>query len=453
MTRFDLHRSLPADDPWDLVVAGGGPAGCCAALAGARRGLRVLLLEATGCLGGMGTAGLVCAFDPMANGETRLVRGIMGEIVDAMHRRGQLGPFVTPDNWRRRYHCWTAFHPEGLKQLLDDLMVEAGVAVRFFTRVCAAQAEDQAVQGLICADVEGLRYVPARAVVDATGDAAVAAQCGAACRQAGRDTPRIMPATMTMLLCDIHWEECGGDRQYAEQHRLFLEAIEDGHFSLRDRQMAGGLDPIGPHLGYLNSGHIFDLDATSTRSLSDGMMEGRRRLHEFVDFFRKYVPWGRDAALACTGALLGVRESRRVVGDSELTGDDILARRQFPDQIGVFNKFIDIHPYDCSDEEWERFVDQKDRSGRIGPGECFGLPYGMIVARGWRNLWVAGRCAATDVPAQGSVRVMPAAGMMGQAAGVAASLALRDAVPAGAVDRPALISALRDQGAYLPQPD
>jgi len=120
MATFRLVRDIPLEEGYDLVVAGGGPAGSAAAVCAARLGVRVLLLEATGCLGGTGTSGLVTAFDPMADGERMLVGGFVRELVETMYERGFLAPHVTPDFWRRIFHRWTPFRAEGLKLLLDE---------------------------------------------------------------------------------------------------------------------------------------------------------------------------------------------------------------------------------------------------------------------------------------------------------------------------------------------
>ena len=114
MKTHAFTREISVDPAYDVVVAGGGPAGTAAALAASRLGAKVLLLEATGTLGGMGTSGLVTAFDPMANGERNLVGGIMLEIVEELYKRGELPPQVTPEFWRQRYHCWTPFRAESL---------------------------------------------------------------------------------------------------------------------------------------------------------------------------------------------------------------------------------------------------------------------------------------------------------------------------------------------------
>jgi hypothetical protein len=150
--------------------------------------------------------------------------------------------------------------------------------------------------------------------------------------------------------------------------------------------------------------------------------------------------------------LIGVRESRRIVGEYELNIDDYLARRQFPDQIAVFNKAVDIHAYDCTEEAYKEYAKKYHKTGRIKPGECFGIPYSILVPRGWKNLWVAGRCNSSDVQVHGSIRVQPAASMMGQAAGTAAVQCLQSGQQANNLDTEVLIKTLRKSGAYLPQP-
>ena len=447
MDTYLLKREVPVDGQVDVLVCGGGPAGTAAAVCAARLGAKVLLAEATGCLGGMGTSGLVNAFDPMADGERMLVGGFMRELVETMFARGFLGPQVTPDFWRRRYHCWTPFRVEGLKLLLDELCAEAGVEVRFFTRLIDADADASSgkVCGAVLHNVGGYRCVRAKAFVDATGDAVLSALCGVPCREAGSDTERIMPATLASLHAGIDWSRCRGN----VQRDILPTAIGDGHFSQPDRHLPG-LSQVGKQLGYLNGGHVFDLNALRCRSLSDGMMLGRRIAQEYTEFYRKYVPGCRDIELVTTAALMGVRESRRIVGEYELTIDDYMARRQFADQIGLFNKFVDVHPYDASPAQWERFQREHERM-RLGVGECFGIPYRILVPKGWRNLWVAGRCNSSDVLVHGSIRVMPAAAMMGQAAGTAAVQAIATGEHAGSLDTGKLVTTLRHAGAYLPE--
>lgn len=453
MQTYTLRREVAIEDGYDLVVAGGGPGGCAAAICAARLGARVLLVEAMGCLGGMGTSGLVTAFDPMADGERMLVGGFMRELVEMVHARGFTAPHVTPEFWSKRFHCWTPFKAEGLKLILDEFVAKAGVEVRFFTRVIDADVEQGRIAGVVLNNVEGYRYIRAKTFIDATGDAVLANLCGAACREAGRDTPNIMPPTLCSLVGGINWEQANPDANATgpkTQQELLERAIEQGHFSHRDRHMPG-LYKVGRSTGMINAGHVFHMDALRCRSLSDGMMRGRQLAQEYMAFFRKYVPGCQDIEHVTTAALMGVRESRRIVGEYELTYEDYLARRQFADQIGVFNKAVDIHVYDDTPEEYERYYAEFHKHGRLKPGECFGLPYGILVPRGFENLWVAGRCASSDVRVHGSIRVQPAAAMMGQAAGTAAVQSMRTKQPATKLDTTQLIQTLRSNGAYLPQ--
>jgi hypothetical protein len=181
------------------------------------------------------------------------------------------------------------------------------------------------------------------------------------------------------------------------------------------------------------------------------MMAGRRLAQEYIAFYRKYVPGCENLEHVTTANLMGVRESRRIVGEYELNYQDYIARRQFPDQIAVYCAAVDIHVYDDSEAEYQRYHKEFNQTSRLKPGECFGIPYGILVPKGWRNFWVAGRCNSSDVRVHGSIRVQPAASMMGQAAGTAAVQAMATGQTAGELDTAQLVETLRKSGAYLPQ--
>jgi hypothetical protein len=343
---------------------------------------------------------------------------------------------------------WTPFNVEGYKLVLDEFALGANVEIRFFTRIIDADVapDGSAVRGIVLHNVEGYRYIRAKTFIDATGDAILADLCGVKCREAGKDTPHIMPATLPMLFAGIDFPQFPKN----QEHAYLMKALENGEFKQIDRLLPG-MSQVDHTVGYLNGGHLFNLNALRTKSLTDGAMLGRRLAQEYLKFYRKDVPGCENIELVTTASLIGVRESRRIVGEYELRENDFLARRQFPDQIGVFNKYIDIHPYDTSLAEWERFQQESSRAGRLNPGECFGIPYGILVPKGWKNLWVAGRCASADVRVHGVIRVQPAASMMGQAAGTAAAQSVRTGQSACELDTATLIGTLRENKAYLPQ--
>ncbi|MDM0078791.1 FAD-dependent oxidoreductase [Variovorax sp. J2P1-59] len=455
---YSLNRQIPSGDEFDLIVAGGGPAGTAAAVCGARLGLKTLLVEATGCLGGMGTSGLVASFGPVSDGERMLVGGVMKELLDTMWSQGAFGPHVVQEFLHNQLNRWVPFKPEHLKRILDDLALSAGVELRFFTRVIDADVSAGRVNGVVLSNVEGLSYVKGRAFVDATGDAALCALAGVECKVVLRDTDTVAPSTLCSLVGGMHWSHpaYGSDWRGidAVKNRTKSEwlprAIEDEQFSQPDRFMPG-MNKIGERTATLNAGHVFNLNPLSNRSLSDGMVQGRRLAVEYLEFYRKYVPGCEDLELLTTASVMGVRDSRRIVGEFELTIDDFRARKQFPDQIAVYNRPTDVHPTDTSVQEYERFMKDFHGEDNLGRGASVGIPYSIIVPRQSQNLWVAGRCHSSDTKVHGSIRAQSAAYMMGQAAGTAAAQALETGQPACDLDTENLVLRLRAAGAYLPQ--
>ena len=457
-TTHTFTREIPIDESYDVVVAGGGPAGTAAAVSAARLGARTLLLEATGCLGGMGTSGLVASFGPVADGRRMLVGGFMRELCETMLAQGAFGPHVVPEFLHSQLNRWVPFKPEMLKRILDDYAVRAGVEIRFFTRVIEAEVEARRVRGVVVSNVEGLRFVPARCFIDATGDAALAAAAGAECKVVLRDTETVAPSTLCSLYAGVDWDDpaYGSDWRGIDavknrvKGELLGQAIDAGHFSQEDRFMPG-MNKIGRSVGALNGGHVFNLNPLSIRSLSDGMIFGRKLAVEYTEFFRNYVPGCAAIEHVTTAPLMGVRDSRRVVGEFELGIDDFRARRQFADQVAVYNRPTDVHPTDTSKAEYDRFMRDFHGKDNLGAGANVGIPYSILVPRGWSNLWVAGRCHSSDTQVHGSIRAQSAAYMMGQAAATAAVQSLHTGQPACDLDTAALVTTLRENGAYLPQ--
>lgn len=443
---YEYQRRIPVEGSYDLIVAGGGPSGSAAAICAARLGAKVLLVEAMGCLGGMGTSALVSAWSDLADGERMIVGGIMGELLETMYARGYYKPNINPDEWRKKLHGGFGYNTEGLKLLLDELCLDAGVEIRFFTRVVDVDVSGKTVRGVIANNIEGHQYIRAKAFIDATGDAVLSQLCGAEYREAGRDTPDIMAPTLCAAVADLD----GDVFKTSTQQEAVFKAIEDGFFTQKDRHIPG-IFRSGQTTAIMNAGHLFGTNAVNCRSLSDGMIQGRKFAREYNEFFRRYVAGCEKMNVIATGSLLGIRESRRVVGEYELNYDDFTSRRSFPDQIACYNKSVDIHVHDCSDEQWERYRKEFLELDRPAVGEYYGLPYGILVPEGWENLWVAGRCNSSDIKLHGAVRDQPACFMMGEAVGTAAVQSIATGQPACDLNTETLVETLRKQGAYLPQ--
>lgn len=351
------------------------------------------------------------------------------------------------------------FKPEHLKRILDAFAIEAGFEVRFFTRVVEADVDASGrINGVVLSNVEGLRYVPAKTFVDAIGDAALAALAGVPCKVVLRDTETLSPSTLCSLIGGMDWQNPaygtdwrGIDEVKNKVKSQWVPQAIDERFFTQDDRFFPGMNRIGASGATLNAGHVFNLNPMSVRSLSDGMVFGRKLAVECAEFYRKYVPGCANVELLTTAPVMGVRDLRRIIGELELNIEDFRARRQFLDQIAVYNRPTDVHPTDTSKAEFDRFMLDFHGKDNLGRGDCVGIPYSILVPRNSQNRWVAGRCHSSDTMVHGSIRAQSAVYMMGQAVGTAAAQAIASGQPACELDTAVLVEQLRKDGAYLPQ--
>lgn len=421
------RTSIPVDSNWDVIVVGGGPSGCTAAIASAREGARTLLIEATGVLGGMGTSGMVPCWCPFTDGEKIIYRGLAEKIFNAS-RKGV--PHVPADRID-----WVDINPECLTRVYDTMVSEAGVKVLFHSRV--AQVEKSAndrVDAVVVANKNGLTAFRAKVFVDATGDGDLA-------RWAGADfmkSDELQSSTLCFALAGVDTYAFRFDSpniQSDDKNSPIRRGINEGKYPKSMGHIC--LNLIGPDVVQFNAGHI-ECDPTDPWKLSNAMMDGRQLAEDFLTVFREVAPKAfANAFVVRTAALLGVRDGRRITGDYIFTGDDWRQRRQFDDEIGRNCYYIDIHKSGAVPVHYKR-------------GESHGIPYRCLTPRGLSNVLVAGRCISTDEEAFGSLRVMPPCLVTGEAAGMAAAISMGSARPnVHNIDVSHLRKRLLEEGQYL----
>jgi glycine/D-amino acid oxidase-like deaminating enzyme len=443
---------------YDVLVIGGGNAGCAAALAAARHGARVLLIERYGFLGGTATASMVGPWMTFHSGSDRIVGGIAQEIVERLVRRGgSPGHIVDSSDY---VPTITPFDPEMHKALLFEMMRESGVALLLHAYVLDALLDERgAVSGARFATVAGRREYRARVTIDATADAYVAASAGVETQQ-GDERGRVQPATLMFRLSHVDLEATAAyARERPEQVRsslapedrnagaltavaglyeLWNAARERGEVHVPRELVSFFATPYADEVT-VNMTRVVDVDPLDPDDLTRAEVEARGQVTELLAFFRANVPGFANARIAATATQIGIRESRRIVGAYTLTRDDVLEGRTFPDAIARSAYPIDLHNPSGSGTT----------THRLAPGVAYEIPYRCLVPRIVEGLLVAGRCISTTHEALASTRLTPTVMTLGQAAGTAAALAVAEHVPVRSVDLDALHARLVRDGVPL----
>ena len=396
---------ISIDDQWNVVVVGGGPSGCTAAIAAAREGAKTLLIEATGALGGMGTSGLLNAWCPFTDGEKIIYKGLAEKIL----MESKKGTPHVPSN----SYDWQPINTEQLKRVYDDMVLNAGVSVLFFSRLSAVEMkDDETIDAIIVSNKAGLMAYKANAYIDCTGDGDMAAWAGADYYH-GDQEGSFQASTLCFAISNINDKKYNevkmhlhGGNKLSPVHKM----VESGKYPLiKDAHL--NIKKAGPSFLKFNAGHIENVDSTDPQQLSHAMIQGRKIAEQFHDGLKEYSSSVfQNSYLAQTGALLGVREGRRIIGDYVFTLEDWLERRSFEDEIGRNCYYIDVHKKDSQ------------KVPRYKKGESHGIPYRCLTPKKLKNVLVAGRCISTDDQSFGSLRVMPVCLVTGEAAGMAAAL-------------------------------
>ena len=437
-----MPRTIPTIATVDVCVVGAGSAGSSAAIAAARAGASVLLVDRLPFLGGTSTAVLDTFYGFYTPGSrSRKVVGGIGDDVVATLR--ELGPVIERPN---TYGAGTGvtYLAEHLKVAWERLVTGAGAAVLLHALVQDAVVRDGRVRSIVIATRAGLARVEASVFVDASGDADLCAFAGFGFETAGElDPAQTLTTTFRMVNVDL---ERRRSVSRAAFHALMAEAAESGAYDLPRREGSDHITPVDGMTATIMTrldsyrrdadGRI--VNATDPWFLTEAEMAGRRQALEYVRFLVDRVPGYEQASLVAFGTGIGVRETRRVYGDYRLTRDDVLTGRQFSDGVGLCGAPIEDH-HGGTDTDWQYLPD----------GAAVGIPYRSLVVRDAANVLVAGRCFSATHDAHASVRSMAQCMAMGQAAGSAAAIAVAGDCDAREVPVETLRDRLRADGAIL----
>lgn len=455
-------RFTPVRAEYDVLVVGGGPAGLTSALAAAEGDLKVGLVESRSFVGGNMTIGLpVLGF--LGQKGNQIIHGLPQKFIDRLKAR---------DGASEHRPCplhmgITLVEPEAVKTVGLEMLTEAGVDVLFYT-ACAGVVLDEAgttIRGIITESKSGREAILAKVVIDCTGDADVAYRAGVPTEK-GDEHGGMQPPTLMFCLAGVDTEKLR--TSIANQSRTYLtDFIPAEYFGQNKQFIVVGLRELmakaraergldipnertiiitGLREGevWINMTRTAGVDGTSAKSLTLGEIVGRRQIDDIYTYLRDYVPGFDKCYFTKTAPFLGIRETRRIVGDYVMTQDDVLTCRHFEDSIAVASYPIDIH-----------------RPGDEGctlmwSGDCYDIPYRSLVPKRIEQLLVAGRSISTTHEAMGAIRVMSTCMAMGEAAGRAATLSVRGNASPRQIDTRLLQKELRAHGAYLrdfPPPD
>ncbi len=450
---MQYEKTIPVRNAGDVLVVGGGPGGLAAAIASARNGADTTLVERFGYLGGNLTAGLVgpCMTSYSLDGQTQLIKGIFEEMVIRME---ELGGAIHPRHIPAGspysgfivygHDKVTPFDPESVKFVALDMCREAGVKLQLHTFVADSIVEENAVTGVIAASKSGLEALKAKITIDCSADGDVAARAGAAFEQ-GRDSDGLMqPMTLFFRIKNI---DDAVVEEYVSSHpedyrpfaSIVSKAREAGEFSI-PRKGVGLYKTTEPGIWRVNTTRLHTFDGTNVEDLTNAEIAGREQIKVLLKFFRKWLPGFENVQLYDTAATMGVRETRRIVGEYTLTLEDLATAKEFDDVIGLCGYPVDIH---------SPTGDGGGADGEMPTANIYQMPYRSLVPRDIDGLLVAGRAISATHEAHGAVRVMPPVFALGQAAGTAAGLAIEYGVQPRAIPVPQLQEMLVRQGAYL----
>jgi hypothetical protein len=447
------ERTIPVRAEHDVLVVGGGPSGLTSALAAAEDGLKVGLIESRSFVGGNMTIGLpVLGF--LGQKGNQIIKGLPQKFIDRLKARNGAS-----EHRPCPLHMGiTLVEPEAVKTVALEMLTEAGVDVTFYTNCAGVVMDGDKIKGVITESKSGREAILGKIVIDCTGDGDVAFRAGVPCEK-GNEKGGMQPPTLMFCIAGVDTEKLR--MSIANQSRTYLtDFIPAEYFGQNNQFIVVGLRELiakaraeknlkipnertiiitGLREGevWMNMTRVAGVDGTDARSLSMGEIEARRQIDDIFTYLKNYVPGFEKSYFTKTAPFLGIRETRRIVGHYVMTQEDVLRCRKFDDAIAVASYPIDIHrPGD-------------EGCTLIWCGDCYDIPYRSLLPTKVDNLLVAGRCISTTHEAMGAIRVMATCMAMGEAAGRAAKMSVRENISPSKINVQKLREELVTKGAYL----
>lgn len=437
----------------DVLVVGGGPSGIAAALAAAREHADVVLIEANGCLGGMATSALVgpfmTSFD--STGTKQLIKGIFDELVLRLEKEGGA---IHPSKCEK-YTSYSAYRIDGhsnlgpfnsdvLKRVAEQMCLESNVRILYNTTLIDSVVQDGKIQKCICAVNGGICIIEAEKFIDCTGNGDLAFLSDVPMEK----PENVQPASLFFLIDGVdksEFEKIKKEHPNATRSSNPLayydfvgKLRESGEYPIEKSSVAMYESCDGTWR--VNMTRVNGVDATDPISATNAVIELRKQVPIVVNMLKKHIPGCKNIRVVNVADQAGFRESRRIIGKFVLTAEEMQKSVSFDDNIALCANSFDMHS-----GTKVNYV--------VAPEKPYGVPYRCLVPQNVENLLVAGRCISCTREALAAIRVMPPCFAMGEAAGVAAAVALRENCNFEDIDVHTVQSILRKNGAVISAED
>lgn len=416
----ELEMELPVLAEVDVLVCGGGPAGIGAAIRAARLGVSTMVVENQECLGGIATAGM------MSHWGGRSSSKVMTELFDRTYEKAKNLGWLESNNVSTN-----SIYHEMQKITLDEMAAEAGIRVLLCTRVCKAIVEDGRIRGVILENKSGRGVILAQRVVDATGDGDVAASAGVPFFKGREEDGRMQPCTLMFKIGGVDYSR----------------AVFPGSFETKVHTKRGELQAMAKELLPFPAGHVLlypqategtvvcnmtnaiEIDGTDGESVTKGLQICRSQMIPIIRFLREYVPGYENCWLMSSGSLLGIRETRHFIGKQSLTPEDILEAK-IHDNWVVRRAFFNFDVHNLTGASLDKTGIQHEWK----QPDDYSIPYGCLLPEKVDNLLLSGRNISGSHLAHSNYRIMSVCIALGEAAGTAAALSVKQNVPLAALD-------------------